>query len=299
MTTIISSPLNYNVDDIAFSEPQTVCIPDSDMSFKRINIQTKYKDGTLGDLVFSTSRLFSFGVSEETSRETGKVSGYKMPLCCWNIDGASKDELAFTNVLEAIAEKCKDHVLDIKDDIEKYDLQRSDLRKICSALYWKMEKGKRVEGQGPTLYGKLVHYRKDDKFGTTFFHPTSGHEINPIDLIGKRCDVRAAVKIDNIYVGRDVRVQIKILEAAVEERSVGGQRLLARPSAAKMLTVETTETTAGLMGVNENDDAGSLASSDDEEDTTTPTPPKATLSKPSTTKTKPKRKIVKRRIAKR
>jgi len=297
MTTIISSPQNYNVNDMVFSEPQTVNIPDSDMSFKRINIQTKYKDGTLGDLVFSTSRLFSFGVSEETSRETGKVSGYKMPLCCWNIDGPSKEELKFTNILEAISEHCKDHVLENKDEIEKYDLQRSDLRKICSALYWKMEKGKRVDGHGPTLYGKLVHYRKDDKFGTTFFHPISGIEINPIDMIGKRCDVRAAVKIDNIYVGRDVRIQIKLMEAAVEERQVGGQRLLARPSAAKMLATTTTETTAGLMGVgvkddeNKNEDAGSLASSSDDEEEPAP----VVLSKV----TKPKKKIVKRRIAKR
>ena len=173
-------------------------------------------------------------------------------------------------------------------------MQRSDLRKICSALYWKMEKGKRVDGHGPTLYGKLVHYRKDDKFGTTFFHPTSGIEINPIDMIGKRCDVRAAVKIDNIYVGRDVRIQIKLMEAAVEERQVGGQRLLPRPSAAKMLATTTTETTAGLMGV-KDDDAGSLASSDDEEEEPAP----VVLSKVTKQVTKPKKKIVKRRIAKR
>ncbi len=292
MTTIISSPLNYSVDEIVFSEPQTVGIPDSDMSFKRINIQTRYKDGTQGDLVFATSRLFSFGVSEETSRETGKVSGYKMPLCCWNIDGASKEELAFTDILEAIAEKCKDHILENKDEIEKYDLQRSDLRKICSALYWKMEKGKRVEGQGPTLYGKLVHYRKDNKFGTTFFHPTTGTELNPIDLIGKRCDVRAAVKIDNIYVGRDVRIQIKLLEASIEERQVGGQKLLPRPSAARMLASTSTDTTAALMAADDDDDddAGSLASSGDEEEEVKAKP------KP---KAKPKRKIVKRKIAKR
>jgi len=291
--TVLQSPTNYNVDHMVFSEAQTVNIPDSDMSFKRINIQTKNKDGSQGDLVFATSRLFSFGVSEETSRETGKVSGYKMPLCCWNIDGASNNEKKFTTILEEIAEKCKDHLLDNKEEIEKYELERSDLKKIFSAVYWKMDKGKRVPGQGPTLYAKLVHYRKDNKFGTTFFNPVSGVEINPLDLIGKRCDVKAAIKIDNIYIGGQfIRIQVNVLEAAVEERSTGGEQLLARPSVSKLLAPTTDETSAGLMGIPEDNssDAGSLAASSDEEEEDP---------KPKPKPKKKVKKIVKRRIAKR
>ena len=237
--TTLSSPLNYNIDDMIFSESQEIGIPDSDMSFKRINIQTKYPDGTVGPLVLGTSRLFSFGVSEETSRETGKVSGYKMPLCCWSRDAATTEELAFTDMIERIGEKCTEYVLEHKDEIEKYDMERSDLKKICSALYWKTEKGKRISGQGPTLYAKLVHYKKDDKFGTTFFNPANGAEIEARDLIGKRCDVKAAIKIDNIYVGRDVRLQIKILEAAVEERSTGKTQWMPRPTVANLLADTT------------------------------------------------------------
>jgi len=297
--TVLQHANNYDVDQMVFSEPQTVNIPDSDMSFKRINIQTKNADGSQGDLVFATSRLFSFGVSEETSRETGKVSGYKMPLCCWNIDGATREEKKFTSVLEQIAEKCKDHLIENKEEIEKYELERSDLKKIFSALYWKLEKGKRVEGQGPTLYAKLVHYRKDDKFGTTFFNPNTGVEINPLDLIGKRCDVKAAIKIDNIYIGGQfIRIQVNVLEAAVEERKTGGEQLLARPSVSKILASTNDDTSAGLMGIpEEDDDAGSLANSsedeaeEEEEEEEKPKPkPKA--------KAKPK-KVVKRKIVKR
>ena len=294
--TVLQSSTNYNVNQMIFSDPQVVNIPDSDMSFKRINIQTKNKDGSLGDLVFSTSRLFSFGVSEETSRETGMVSGYKMPLCCWNIDGATKDEKKFTTILEEIAEKCKDHLMDNKEEIEKYELERSDLKKIFSAVYWKMDKGKRIDGQGPTLYAKLVHYRKDNKFGTTFFNPESGVEINPLDLIGKRCDVKAAIKIDNIYIGGQfIRIQINVLEAAVEERSTGGEQLLARPSVSKLLSVTNDETNAGMMGITNDNDAGSLASSSDDEDE------EKEKEKPNTRANPVKKikKIVKRKIAKR
>lgn len=290
------SPLNYNVDDIVFSEPQSNTIPDSTMSFKRINIQTKLADGTQGDLVIGTSRLFSFGVSEERSPETDKVTGYKMPLCCWDRNGATEEEKAFTDLLEKIAEKCKDHVIENKEELEKYDLQRSDLRKICSALYWKMEKGKRVPGQGPTLYAKLVHYRKDDKFGTDFFDPNTGTDLNPRDLIGKRCHVIGAIKIDNIFVGRDVRIQIKIVEASVEERRTNKAGYIPRMFKKDVPACTNDNTNAGIMGVenennNDDDDAGSLAPSDDEEEEE-PAP------KPKTKIVKKKRKIVKR-VAKR
>lgn len=293
MSTILSSAENFNVDNLVFSEPQEITIPDSELTFKRINIQTKFEDGSQGDLVLKTTRLFSFGVSEETSRETGKVSGYKMPLCMWNRDGPSKEEKMFTDLLESISDKCASHVLEHKDNLEKYDMEKSDLRKINSALYWKMEKGKRVEGQGPTLYAKLVHYKKDDKFGTVFFSPVDGTEIDPKSIIGTRCDVKAAIKIDNIYVGRDVRLQIKILEGAVESRSTGKKQWLARPTASKILEPTSDSTSSGLMGVNNDDDAGSLAASSDEEEEEEVKPVEKPKPAPK------KKKIIKRRVAKR
>jgi hypothetical protein len=278
------SPANYSVDNIVFSEPQSSSIPDSSMTFKRINIQTRNEDGTLRDLVIGTSRLFSFGVSEERSPETDKVNGYKMPLCCWDRNGATKEEKAFTDLLEEIADKCKDHVIANKDELEKYDLQRSDLRKICSALYWKTDMGKRVEGQGPTLYAKLLHYRKDNQFGTDFFNPNTGEDISPLDLIGKRCDVVAAIKIDNIFVGRDVRIQIKILDASVEERQARKTGYVPR-TYKRDLSVAASNVV--VNNTNQEDDEGSLASSDEE-----PEPEPKT--KPKTKPVKKKRKIVKR-----
>jgi hypothetical protein len=118
-----------------------------------------------------------------------------------------------------------------------------------------MEKGKRVPGQGPTLYAKLVHYRKDDKFGTDFFDPNTGADLNPRDLIGKRCHVIGAIKIDNIFVGRDVRIQIKIVEASVEERRTNKAGYIPRMFKKDVPACTNDDTNAGIMGVeNENND---------------------------------------------
>ncbi|MHC4537833.1 MAG: DUF2738 domain-containing protein, partial [Planctomycetota bacterium] len=135
-------------------------------------------------------------------------------------------------------------------------------------------------------------YRKDDKFGTVFFSPVDGTEIDPKSIIGTRCDVKAAIKIDNIYVGRDVRLQIKILEGAVEPRSTGKKQWLARPTASKILEPTSDSTSSGLMGVNNDDDAGSLAaSSDEEEEEVKPVEKPKPAAK--------KKKIIKRRVVKR
>ena len=56
----------YDVSRIVFSEPVSGAIPDSKpkIEFKRINISTRNEDGSVGELILPTSRLFSFGVSD-------------------------------------------------------------------------------------------------------------------------------------------------------------------------------------------------------------------------------------------
>jgi len=81
--TQLTSASGYDTKRMLFSEVQNGSIPNStpQINYKRINIQTRNEDGTTGDLILSTSKLFSFGVSENTDPNTGKVNGYVMPLC--------------------------------------------------------------------------------------------------------------------------------------------------------------------------------------------------------------------------
>ena len=77
-----------------FSEPISGEIPDSKpkIEFKRINISTRNEDGTEGELIIPTGRLYTFGVSENTSQETGLTTDYTFPLCLWSRDGATSEE---------------------------------------------------------------------------------------------------------------------------------------------------------------------------------------------------------------
>ena len=255
---------SYDTNNLVFFDPASGSIPGGGptISFQRINIGTKNPDGTVGDLILQTSRLFSFGVSENTDPSSGNVNGWTMPLCLWNRDGPTDTEKAWTDTFNEIVEKCIDHVLEHKEEIDKYELERSDLKKF-NPLYWKKEKktvnGKPqlvvVEGSGPTLYSKLIYSKKNEKFVTRFYDEND-ELIPPLDLIGKYCYTTAAVKIESIFIGNKISLQVKLYEADVEPQQSGMKRLIQRPKAiARVSDVTSGSSAADVMG-GDNDDSG-------------------------------------------
>ena len=281
--TQIISVNKYDTNKIMFSEPILGSIPDSKpkIEFKRINISTKNDDGSVGELILPTSRLFSFGVSENTSQETGKINGYTFPLCLWNKDGHSDEEKEFTDLFDKIVDKCIDHLVENKEEIDMFDLTRTELTKSkggLNPLYWKKEKytndkGKtemrNVPNSGPTIYTKLIFSKKNDKFLSQFFD-TNDEPINALDLMGKYCYTKAAIKIESIFIGSKISLQVKLYEAVVEPITNGMKRLL-RPTAQPTLSIPDMSSLMSSLTLQNNtttdendDDDGSLILTDDE-----------------------------------
>lgn len=232
-TQLINVPKSYDTKNMLFSDPVEGSVPNSTIKYKRVLISTVNPDGTVGDLVIKSPKVFSFGVSENRDPETKMVKGYTLPLCLWNLNGASQEEKDFCSAFDDIVEECKNHVLEHKEDIEKYELDRSDLKKF-HPFYWKKEKGKPIPGQGPVLYVKLIENKKQGTILSMFFD-TQDNSVNPIDLIGKYLYAEAAIKVESIYVGTRVALQVKLHEATVELVQTGMSRLLPRPKAVDRL----------------------------------------------------------------
>jgi len=278
--TQITPIKGYDVNRMVFSEAISGAIPDSKpkIEFKRINISTKNEDGTVGELILPTSRLFSFGVSENMSQETGKVNGYTFPLCLWNRESPTEEEKAWTDLFDKIVDKCVDHLVDNREEIEMFELSKADLTKSkggLNPLYWKKEKhtneqGKTVmrvvPGSGPTLYTKLIFSKKNDKFLSQFFD-INDEPLNALDLMGKYCYTNAAIKIESIFIGSRISLQVKLYEAVVEPTSSGMRRLLARPKVqSKVLEhMQNGYEETSQMNMIPDDDVGSLIGSDNED----------------------------------
>lgn len=218
----------FDTKRIIFSRPEVGNIPGSKLTFKRIRITVRNRDGTIGDLILATPPdLYSFGLQETTDQTTGKVNGYQFPISLWNRNGPSGDERLFTDTIHMISDACKSYLVDHRDEIEKYDLELNDLKKF-NPLYYKMEKGKIVEGRGPMLYIKTMTSKKNDRFhfNTFFIDEESLEVLPPLDLLGKRCLVQGAVKIESIFIGTKISLQTKLYEAKVNVLDTGFRSLL-------------------------------------------------------------------------
>ena len=262
-----------------FSDPIQGSIPDSKpaINFFRININTRNEDGSFGDLIIPTDPgLFSFGVSENTSQETKQVNGYSLPICLFNRDGPTDTQRNWVETFDKICERCKDYVMSVKDDIGKYDLERTELKKFNS-LHYKREKGKIVEGTGPTLYAKLIISKKQDNKIVTLFFDFEGNAIDPLELQGKFGHVNAAIKFESIFIGNKISLQVKLYECEYSVSEMGMKRLLSRPqSNSRVLTQApvSASTPNPLGGDDSEDETGSLAGDDDEKEDVVETPVK-------------------------
>lgn len=271
--TQIISASSYDVNNIIFSPPNISNIPDSKLTSKRIHLSTKNPDGTIGELCMSTGQIYSFGVNVNLDQKSKEITGYSMPLCLFNKNGPSDDEKAFVDKMNEIVEKCKDHIIDNKDELEQFTLEKSELKKINNSLYYKRDpknKAKIMDGVGPTLYAKLMFDKKKNKITTSFFNDITGELINPLDLMEKHCYATACIKFESIFIGNKISMQIKLYECGVKLIDSGRKPLLPRPiptsSVVEMKT--NTITTQALLSDNEDDldtsvnvdddDAGSL-----------------------------------------
>ena len=270
--TQLSSANGYNVEDMKFSKIIVQKIGNSDMTSKRINISTKNEDGSEGELVFETSKLFSFGVSENLDQKTKEVTGYTFPLCLHAKDGPSDDEVAFTETFEKIVERCKDYLIEHKKELKLKDLEKSDLRKFNPIYYKKNDDGEIAEGASPTLYAKLIVSK--GKIITEFFDGVSGNSIKPLDLIGKYCYAKAVIKIESIFLGSKISLQVKLYESEVNLINSGVKRLLRRPVVNTTVNVTKSNVTNPLNDDDDDDhpvtkdsvddDTGSLKNEDDD-----------------------------------
>lgn len=247
----LTSVLDYDVSRMVFSEPQVNSVPNTPITYRRINISTMNKDGSIGDLILPTERVFSFGVSENKNPETQKVNGHVLPLCLWSKQGATTNEKAWTDTFDKIVEQCKKHLVDNREEIEQYDLSMADLKKL-NPLYWKRDKGKIVEGTGPTLYAKLIASKKNDKILSMFFD-RNGNNIDPMTLLGKYCYSKAAVKIESIFVGNKITLQVKVYETEVDIMETGMKPLLSRQKGGgKLLLGNSTNMNEMNDDINDN-----------------------------------------------
>ena len=202
---------SFKASNIVYSKPEVNTIPGQKLSYQRIRLNYE-DDDNLSDLIIeSPANLLCWGLTEQHDMVSGQLSGYQLPICLWSKNGPTEEEKNFTDMIEAICQHTKQYLVNNCESIGKYDLEMADLKKF-NPLYWKMEKGQRVEDKGPTLYAKCMYSKKSEKFNTVFVNENLNSNVNPLSILNKQCHVKFALKIESIYIGTKISLQVKLCE---------------------------------------------------------------------------------------
>lgn len=241
--TIVSDPLTYDVNNIIFEKPkeQSAKLDNgSSISFFRVNLKTKNPDGkTQGDLILRFDRSLCLKLSDTFGSETLSAL-----LLLWdNQAGPTPRQSKTKEVLEQIVEKCKEWLTtpENKKSIKKTSYKPGELEKLNPLRMKEDEDGNINPNDAPMMALRLVQYKdRTDKHGnfvpakiaTAFYHETERDangqqvEVNPKDFINKRFHATFAVKVEDIFIGKEISLQFKLLEAVVKPFDEGPKRLL-------------------------------------------------------------------------
>ena len=208
----LTKPSNLRNESVIFREPKI-----DKHGNESIKIQTKYDNNKSGPLVIETPFLFSFGVNERNSQESGELVGYTLPVCLWGKDEEpTPEQKEFAECLTNIQELSHEY-LD-----ETYGVDVSE--RLRDILYYKMTtdkkgKQKRDESIPPVLYAKLIYSGKDQKI-LSLFRTKGDDKVDPMLYFEKYCTVKVALIIESIYISDEyVSIQIKVSECYVKPQS--------------------------------------------------------------------------------
>jgi hypothetical protein len=253
--TVLTDFLEMSMNNVYYAPAQEKIVPaktefDNDIIYHTIpvGIRNCDEDDTIGELIIpGPGELFSYGISKNVSKETGITSGYSMSFSMWNRDCATPDQVAWTDKMEEFVEHTKQHLItpEVKASINNYELAHSDLRKL-TPLYWKKEKGERIEGVGPSMYAKLICFRDKDNTDQWIFltelSTPEGEDVDPLTLVSTKtvknfCKSSAAYKIESIYIGNSISIQLKLYEAEVNPMSTTRKSFIRKQKPVKKIVM--------------------------------------------------------------
>lgn len=225
------STIPYDTSKIILDEPIAGNIPGSTIQFFRINIGTRNANKTEGELVFALPKLSTYGVKESLDQNTKVLTGYGAGLCLFDRDHQTDEQREIAQTITNIVEKCKDHLIlkDVKKKVKKMDLDRGDLKKMSPMSFVKDKVTEEPQPDKPVLNVKIIYSKPkkdsdgndvDGRICTPFYRDDEVDDngepiaLSPEEFLNKSGMIRAVIKIESIFVGKDIKLQVKILEAA-------------------------------------------------------------------------------------
>jgi len=221
----------FDINNVIFENAKTMATA-ADVKFQRIFLKYKYDDGTIGKISIRTPALFSYGIQENRSSQTGLLDSYTLPLSMYDrMAGGTYNESKTIQLFESCLKLIKTHLKksDVKEALNKYEMDA--VVDQMDIFYRKKDKGIVLPDTPPTMYPRLLtSFQKSrnpnipPKIITGFFD-SDDEPIDPMTLVNERCRVVCDIGIDNIYIGAKPSIQVKVNDVLVIDRFARQRRL--------------------------------------------------------------------------
>ena len=239
---IIADPISYDVDNIVFHKSEEKKLP-NDPTVKYFRIAIKSKDGDREkDLLVVLDQCYCFGISTKF--------GLAMGISLEDREGPTELQTATIKMFDAIAEKAKDFVVAHKGELNKPKITREKLDEIGVVKYRVLSNGDIDTSKPPTMNVKLPVLMNDKegnkldrpKIISEFAYESDESPADPYDFIDKPFYVRAVVRVEGIFVGAQIKLQVKLHECFVTPAETGPRSILKELKAANKLGTKQLDT---------------------------------------------------------
>ena len=222
----LSNVSNFDVNRIVFTKVQkksanNITYNTIGVKVRNVKHNSSELDGTIGDLVLATSEIWSPGVQENKFAP----GTWSMPLFLYGMNGATDEEKKFVDVFNNIVEHVKNHIVGVRTEIGKPRLTPdSESFDKFNPLWFKKNKetGENEKDSSPVFYVKLMQNKRsgENNILSKFADATTKKIINFKDMIDRKCNVRAVIKFESIFINaKTISLQIKLVDACVRSKT--------------------------------------------------------------------------------
>ena len=252
MTSRNNQPISmseFTPSSIIFSEPKEKMDKAGAFPHRQVDLSVRNPDGSIGDrLLETTDDLFSFGVQADVY--LNKMTGYNMCINLFN-EPPTEEEKEWYDKWNDTIDFIKNHLVDIRGSLKKWELELSDLKKL-NPVYWKRKDDGTLDPRGPKLYPKLISYPKKDSPGefdikTTIYDSNTDMPLSLPEGASGRCVInKAIIKLESIFIGTDkFSLRVKLIEAIVTMTEGSGTKRLLMNKKKSPKAKESAYTPAG------------------------------------------------------
>jgi len=249
---------------LVYSEPKKSEVPDGSGHYRRVYIQYRYDDETIGPAIVEFSRKYCFGVQPDNMDKDGQVrknkdgslkelKGYQMPIVMTSVNKENpkptEQEQREVDFLDDWKAEVARYCVENKKSLGKATKTDPQIEALVSEILYrkKNENGEIMEDVSPKLYAKLIYYPNKKQFGTPLYGP-GDKEVNPLTA-KNHFFVYPTLKFDNIFIGgTSISLQPRVYDATIEPTERTPVKRLARPNT--MAASEATEETGEGDGEN-------------------------------------------------